>query len=48
MHQLFKAVYGLNVAYVYAKLSKTNPFKEKMKHSGFKETGNSLFMDVYN
>lgn len=48
MSELFEAAYGLNVSYIYAELSKTNPFRNKMILSGFKETGDSLFMDVYN
>jgi len=48
IHQLYDAVHELNVSYVYAELAKTNPFKSKMLDSGFKETGDSLFWDVYN
>jgi ribosomal protein S18 acetylase RimI-like enzyme len=47
MHQLYEAVAALNIRYVYAELSKANPFKAKMVLSGFKETGDSLFWNIY-
>lgn len=46
MSQLFDAVAALHITYVYGELAGTNPFKEKMLESGFKETGGSLFWKV--
>jgi GNAT superfamily N-acetyltransferase len=48
MAQLEEATSRLGVWYVYAELAPTNPFREKMIASGFKETGASLFRSQMN
>ena len=46
MSQLYDAASALKVSYVYAELAETNPFRQLMIESGFKQTGSSLFWDV--
>lgn len=43
MSKLERLVVDLDVKYAYAELAATNPFRQKMIESGFRETGNSLF-----
>jgi GNAT superfamily N-acetyltransferase len=48
MNELMQAAYDNDVSYLYAELAETNPFREQMLESGFKNTGDGLFMDVAN
>ena len=45
MTRIMQQIELLKISYVYAELAETNPFREKMMQSGFKMTGNSLFLE---
>lgn len=45
MRELLKISQDLGVSYLYAELADSNPFREQMLQSGFKVTGDSLFME---
>lgn len=46
MYKIMEEIERLEIFYVYTDLAETNPFKEKMIQSGFKDTGCSLFLDA--
>lgn len=46
MSELLKAAASIDVSYLYAELADTNPFRTSMIQSGFKVTGDSLFMEI--
>ncbi len=46
MSELYKAINDIGISYVYAELASTNPFRESMIQSGFKNTGDSLFIET--
>lgn len=46
MAKLDQLTNDLGVKYVYAELAKTNPFRNKMIHIGFRDTGDSLFREL--
>lgn len=46
MARLLKISKELGVSYLYAELADTNPFRDQMLESGFKVTGDSLFMEA--
>jgi N-acetylglutamate synthase-like GNAT family acetyltransferase len=45
MSELLKAANDLGISYLYAELADTNPFRNQMLQSGFRVTGDSLFME---
>ena len=47
MSELLKAANDLGISYLYAELADTNPFRNQMLESGFRATGDSLFMETY-
>jgi N-acetylglutamate synthase-like GNAT family acetyltransferase len=46
MSELLKSANDLDISYLYAELADTNPFRTQMLASGFKVTGDSLFMEA--
>lgn len=44
--ELLKTTSSLGISYVYAELADTNPFRDQMLRSGFKATGDGLFMET--
>lgn len=45
MAKIYELIDENDIYFVYAELSETNPFRDKMITSGFKNTGNSLFLE---
>lgn len=45
MSELLRTADSIGASYLYAELADTNPFRDSMMQSGFKETGDSLFRD---
>lgn len=46
MSNILETAVTLNICYLYAELSKTNPFRNQMIESGFKTTGDSVFREL--
>lgn len=46
MSKLLKTAGNIGVSYLYAELADTNPFRGSMIQSGFKVTGDSLFLET--
>jgi len=47
MFKIMDKISEMDIPFIYTELVETNPFREKILQSGFKVTGGSLFMDVF-
>lgn len=47
MSKLLVTANALNISYLYAELTKTNPFRNQMIEYGFEITGDSLFKELH-